>query len=209
MKHFQNILKKLLRNDHGTAVTEFGLIAIPFSIVMMGSFDLGYQMYVRSVLEGTLVEVARGSSIENPQFTGAGATLEDRIEETMKRKINSIARNATYSIVIKNFAEFSGIGKPEKLTTDVNGDGQFDEDDGDCWKDLNGNGLYDSIAGRSGIGGASDIAYYEINITMPRLFPMAQLVGASPNYEIKATTLFKSQPFTVQEVPQIECGDPV
>ena len=50
---------------------------------------------------------------------------------------------------IKNYYEFSGVGKPEKLTTDHNSNGQYDEDDGDCWEDVNDNENYDLSAGRS------------------------------------------------------------
>lgn len=194
------------KNESGMAATEFGLIALPFALILMGAFDLGYQMYVRSVLEGSLADVARTASLENPNFTLAGATLEERVEKTMKQKINSIARNATYTVSIQNFASFSGIGKPEKLTTDVNGNGSFDESDGDCWSDLDGDGLYDAIAGRAGVGGASDVVHYEILMTMPRLFPMAKLLGASDRYQISASMLFRSQPYAVQEVPNIVCG---
>ncbi len=209
MRMFRRMQERLARNEEGMAVTEFGLIAVPFAMIMMGAFDLGYQMYVRSVLEGTMVDVARRTSVESPQFSGTGATLEERIEETMKEKINTVARNAKYEVTIKNFSEFSGVGKPERLTTDVNGNGQFDDSDGDCWEDLDGDGLYDSIAGRDGVGGASDVIYYEVKMTMPRLFPMAKLVGASQYYEISANTLFRSQPYSVQDVPNIECGEVV
>jgi len=206
MKILKVVCRQCWRDEHGAAATEFGLIVVPFAIILMGVFDLGYQMYVRSVLEGTLVEVARKTSVENPQFGGSGATLEDRIEENLKKKVNSIARNATYTVSIQSFQEFSGIGKPEKLTTDVNSNGQFDDSDGDCWQDLNGNGSYDAIAGRGGVGGASDVIFYEVNMTMPRLFPMAGLIGASEYYNISAKTTFKSQPFGEQQVPSIECG---
>jgi Flp pilus assembly protein TadG len=194
------------RDDSGMAATEFGLLAVPFVLILMGAFDLGYQMYVRSVLEGTLVDVARRTSLENPAFSASGATLEEKIEATMKDKIDSIARNATYSVSIKNFSDFSGIGKPEKLTTDVNGNGVFNSSHGDCWRDLNGNGLYDTQAGRVGVGGADDVVYYEVTMTMPRLFPMAGLLGASNEYSISTNTLFRSQPYAVQAVPDIKCG---
>ncbi len=200
--------QRLSDNEQGMAATEFGLIAFPFALVMMGAFDLGYQMYVRSVVEGSLANAARKASVESPTFDGSGTTLEERVEETLKEQINNIARNATYDVSIKNFEDFSGIGKPEKLTTDVNGNGEFDESDGDCWQDLNGNGVYDSEAGRDGIGGASDVILYEIDMTMPRMFPLAGLIGASENYNINAKTVFRSQPYSVTEVPNIECGEP-
>lgn len=199
--------RELVSDQKGMAAVEFGLIAFPFALVMMGAFDLGYQMYVRSVVEGSLANAARKASVEAPSFNGTGSTLEERVEETLKNEINAISRDATYTITIKNFEDFSGIGKPEKLTTDVNGNGQFDETDGDCWKDLNGNGSYDTSAGRDGIGGASDVIFYELDLTMPRMFPLAGLIGVSESYQISAKTVFRSQPYSVTEVPNIECGE--
>ncbi|QJB67908.1 TadE/TadG family type IV pilus assembly protein [Parasphingorhabdus halotolerans] len=206
---FRNFRRKIFRNEDGTTIVEFGMIIVPFAVILMGAFDLGYQMYIRSVLEGTLAEVARKTSVENPSFNGTGATIEDKIAEEMNKRLKHIANNAVVAVDIKNYSEFSEIGKPEKLTTDVNGNGSFDESDGDCWQDLNENGLYDSVTGRNGIGGASDVIYYQVSLTKPRLFPMAGLVGASKNYEISAETLFRSQPYSVQNAPIIECGEPV
>jgi len=199
---------ELAGDEEGAAMVEFGLIAIPFIFITMAAFDLGYQMYVRSVLEGTLSEVARKTSVENPEYSGSGATLEERIEDAIRARVNRVAQNATYDISIKNFSDFSGIGKPERLTTDVNGNGEFDETDGDCWQDLNANGLYDDVAGRDGVGGASDVMHYDVSMSVPRLFPLAEFVGASQNFNVNAKTLFRTQPFAAQESPDIECGEP-
>ena len=151
-------------------------------------------------------------STENPVVVGAldDDTLEDRIRYQLEKKINTVARNATYTIELKSYAEFSGVGKPEKLTNDVNQNGQYDEEDNDCWEDLNDNGVYDLAGGRDNdVGGASDIVFYDLNVEMPRLFPLSGLIGASDKYEINVQTAFRTQPFDVQYAPPTLCADDV
>ena len=90
MKQLLLNTKCLGRDESGIAATEMGLILVPFSILLMGAFDMGYQNYVRSVMQGTLTEVAREASTENPVFTGSGQTIEDRIMEKMQRRLEPV-----------------------------------------------------------------------------------------------------------------------
>ncbi len=218
MTIFKNLKRKLSRDERGMAVTEFGIILVPFSILLMGAFDLGYQNYLRSVLQGTLTEAARQASTENPIFAGTGATLQDRIQDSIEKRVKDLYPDVDFegdpndpdddAVKIRNYYEFSGVGKPEKLTYDANGNGEFDFDDADCWQDLNDNGSFDLDAGRDGLGGSSDIIFYEINVSIPRIFPMAALIGASENYTVTADTAVRTQPFETQQVPQNVCAEP-
>ncbi|MEP2989018.1 MAG: TadE/TadG family type IV pilus assembly protein [Parasphingorhabdus sp.] len=218
MTIFQNLKRKLSRDERGMAVTEFGIILVPFSILLMGAFDLGYQNYLRSVLQGTLTEAARQASTENPIFSGTGATLQDRIQDSIEKRVQDLYPDVDFegdpnnpdddAVKIRNYYEFSGVGKPEKLTYDANGNGEFDFDDGDCWQDLNDNGSFDQDAGRDGLGGSSDIIFYEISVSIPRIFPMAALIGASENYTVTANTAVRTQPFETQQAPQNVCAEP-
>jgi hypothetical protein len=170
-------------------------------LVMLGLLDLGYMMYVRSTLQGALNDVARQAAVETPGFAGEG-TLEERIEEAVKDRMAPLTAGTTITVEATNYYEFSGIGKPEKLVTDVDGDGRYDA--GDCWQDLNGNGNYDTSTSRTGVGGADDVAVYQAVMNKPRLLP-AELLGFSPNYDINVTTMVRNQPYANQAVPPVEC----
>ncbi len=196
--------RRLRRDSHGMALTEFGLILVPLMVVLLGAFDLGYQSYVRSVLQGVLNDVARTATVENPVFAYAGDTTEERIATAIEERVNGIARGASYTIEQSNFYEFSGVGNAEKLVTDVNGNGAYDP--GDCWEDNNGNGRFDTNAGRSGRGGADDVVYYDVTLTMPRLLPVSSLYGVPDNYTINARAAIRNQPFADQSIPATECG---
>ena len=110
-------------------------------------------------------------------------------------------------IAQSNFYDFSGIGNPEKLMTDVNENGQYDESDGDCFADLDEDGEYDTDTGRDGIGGANDVVFYEATLTMPRLVPLHGFLGVSPEYNLRADTAIRNQPYEAQRTPPVVCGD--
>jgi Flp pilus assembly pilin Flp len=199
--------RRLSRESRGMAIVEFGFVVVPLMVVLLGAFDLGYQQYVKSQLQGVLDRVARSASVEDPVFTEAGATVEEQVENAIRERVNRIARNATYTIEQTNYYEFSGVGRPEKLVTDVDGDGEFDDDE-DCWQDLNRNGSYDEVAGRTGQGGADDVVFYEVTVTMPRIVPVMSLIGVPDDYNIVARAAIRNQPFADQVSPPVECATP-
>lgn len=197
--------KKLTTHIQGATVVEFALILGPLCVLLLGGLDLGYQSYVRSVLQGSLNDVARSGSMEDPVLSCATGTVEARIRCSIEAKVDTIARNATYDIKMNNFFEFSGVGRSEKLVTDHADNGVYD--DGDCWEDLNENGQYDTNAGRQGIGRADDVVFYDVTVTMPRLFPLGGLLGLSDEYSITAQTAIRNQPYSRQAPPPTLCEE--
>jgi len=206
MTGFQSMLTRLRRDGRGVTSLEFALVALPLCIMIMGGFDLGHQAYIRSVLQGALTDAARRASVQNPQFNASGNTTEDQVKATILQQLQAITPNATITVSESNFYDFSNIGNPEKLMTDVNGNGKYDAADGDCFSDLNENGKYDSDSSRNGIGGANDVVFYKANIVMPRLLPVAQLLGFSPDYRMTVETAIRNQPYGTQKTPPIVCG---
>lgn len=198
-------IRTFARDERGMAATEFGLLVVPLMIVLLGAFDLGYQSYVRAQLQGVLNDVARTAVVESPDFSGfSGSTTEERIENAIESRVNDIARNATYTIEQTNFYEFSGVGNAEKLLTDNNGNGEYDA--GDCFEDINRNGSFDTNAGASGQGGADDVVYYEVTLSMPRIVPVTKLIGVPDNYTISARAAVRNQPYDDQAVPPTVCA---
>lgn len=204
MTKLTSLIRRLRTDNRGVALTEFGLISIPLMVVLLGAFDLGYQSYVRAVLQGALNDISRTAAVENPAFGTDGDTVEEQIAAAIEERVNGIARNATYTIEQTNYYEFTGVNASEKLITDFNGNGEYD--DGDCFEDLNDNGNFDSQAGRTGRGGADDVVFYEVTVVMPRLVPVTGLIGVPSNYTIEANAAIRNQPYANQEVPETVCA---
>lgn len=190
-------------DESGAALVEFALILTPMLVLLLGGVDVGYQAYLRSVLQGALYDVARSGSMETLSFDCDGDTVEERIGCALRERSDVVARGATYEIEMSNFYDFSTVGRSERLVTDYNGNGRYDA--GDCFVDLNQNGAFNLNAGRVGVGGADDVVFYRVTLTMPRLLPMPELLPFPPNYEIVAETAIRNQPYARQSTPPTIC----
>ncbi|MCX7284944.1 MAG: pilus assembly protein [Novosphingobium sp.] len=199
----RHLWRRLVADRTGAAAVEFAMIILPLTVVMMGTYDIAYQFYLRSVVQGALNDVARTASLEAPAFDCTGTTLIDQIQCAVKKRSSVIAQDATFDIVVKNYFDFSTVGRSEKLVTDYNKNGAYDT--GDCFVDLNENGVFDVAAGRLGVGGGDDVVFYEVTVTMPRVFPVADFMPISKNYSIVAQTALRNQPYTRQKIPPTVC----
>lgn len=193
----------LLTDQAGATAVEFALVITPLMGVFMMCFDLGYQAYLRSVVQGALNDVARTASLEAPALNCTGITLVDQIQCAVKRRSDVVARDATYEVDVRNYFDFTGVGRSEKLVTDYNNNGAYDA--GDCFVDLNENGVFDAVGGRSGVGGGDDVAFYKVTVRMPRLFPMHKFMDVPEQYEITGETALRNQPYTRQRTPPTVC----
>lgn len=194
--------RNLRRDERGAALMEFGLLVVPFCMLLLGMLDIGYQMYLRSTLQGALNDVSRTAVVENPSIAGTG-TIQERISAAVRKRLAGLASHGTWNLSVASFEDYSSVNVPEKLTYDPNRNGSVDA--GDCWIDLQVNGVHDARPQRSNIGGAEDIALYTATMRMPRLLPMAKLAGMSPNYEITVRSVVRNQPYANQSPPPTAC----
>lgn len=179
---------------------EFGFVAPVLVLMFMAAFESGYTIYLKTVAAGTLESRARSASLE-------GAT-ESQFDADIRRAMYGIlptyARNAGNIVLTKrNYTDFSRIDAPEKITTDANSDGILDI--GDCWLDEDLNGQYGTNEGASGLGGPDDGVFYTVRLQLPRLFPMASMMGMSPDLTVTVNTLVINQPYGTQTIRPTEC----
>ncbi len=179
-------MRRLLRSERGIAATEFGLILPAFAILLMGGFDLGHGLYEKTVLEGALQKAARDSSLE----TGAGR--EAQIDLLIRQQLLALNKDATVTISRRFYRTFSqsAARAPEP---DANGNGMCES--GEVYSDTNGNGVYDADGADAGQGGARDVVVVTVTMSHPRMFPVAALIGLSPNTEVTGKTVLANQPF--------------
>jgi Flp pilus assembly protein TadG len=195
------LLKKLRRDQRGLTIVEFALIAPVLFTMLLGTFDLSYNMYFRNLMDGVLEEAARRAAVG-----GVSSTETDTYITTQVKKILPASqRNNSQALKIKKLAytNFSDVGKPEKITADTAPLGEINV--GDCFIDSNGNGTYDLDRGASGQGGADDIVFYEVTASFPRLFPLSKLLGLSATNTVKTNTLIRNQPFAEQDLELQKC----
>lgn len=181
-------LNALLRDNRGAAIIEFAIVSPVFLIVIMGFGELSYQAYVRAVLTGAMQKAGRDSTIQ-----GAGAR-SDELDQKVIAMVRTVAKNGTFSWTRKNYAQFGNIAPEAFIDANANGI----RDPGECFSDINANGIWDADPGKSGQGGAGDVAVYSVTVTYPRLFPVGAWLGWSGNQSLTATTTLKNQPYASQ-----------
>ncbi|KHK91530.1 hypothetical protein LK12_11945 [Novosphingobium malaysiense] len=177
-------------DESGASAVEFALVAPVLLMAMMGLFDLGYNVYTATLLEGAIQKAARDSTIEGS--VSKTSTLDGRVTDMVR----NIAPQAQLTFKRTAYASFSDVGKPEDFT-DVNNDGMCDA--GEPFEDANGNGVWDADQGKAGSGGARDAVLYEVKVTYPRPFPVTAIFGMSADYAMTSRTVLRNQPYNVSE----------
>ncbi len=196
MRALPTFLRRLFADQRGASVPEFALILIPLCLLLFGGLDMGYQLYVRSVMLGAMERATRLTTLQTVDSTA----VEADIEATIKR----IAPNATVNTTKGSFYQYSQVDAMERLTKDTNGNGTLDS--GDCWEDVDDNNVRNTVnAGKSGIGGADDIVRYTTTVTYNRILPIWRIIGMGSSVTMTANTMTRRQPYELQSTPPIRC----
>jgi Flp pilus assembly protein TadG len=180
----------------GVAAIEFAFVAPVIAMFMMGVGDLLYNTYANSILLGAVQKAGRDATLQANASTTATATIDTQV----MNQVRKVAPAATYLSTRESYSSFSNVDLPEPFQDKAGGTTGVYDAGIDCFTDMNGNGTRDLDGGKSGVGGASDIAQYKITVTFPRLFPVAKILGFSADVSLTAETLLKNQPYAGQTV---------
>jgi Flp pilus assembly protein TadG len=171
-------------------MVEFGLISPVMLLLLMGTFDVGHSLYMRSVLEGAVQKAARDAGLES----GVVTTRQESIDNKVKAQVLHLANNANVTITRRFYRSFTdAAAKLPETFTDNNGNGRCDN--GEPYSDRNNNNVYDADGASQGQGNAQDSVLYTVALSYPRMFPLHGLIGLSPTTTIKATTVMNNQPY--------------
>ena len=188
-------LRGIAADRKGATIVEFALISPVLCVVLLGFIDLGYRSYVSSVIQGALQEAARNATVGTK--TGA------QIDALVISRLKSFSKYSTPVINKTSYSDYSGVQMPEKITSDTAPVGVYNSTD--CYEDANNHGKYDLDRGKTGLGGADDVVYYEIVLTFPRIVPLGKILGFSNTQTIRAATVMQNQPFAARSVPPVLC----
>ncbi|WP_419808304.1 TadE/TadG family type IV pilus assembly protein [Sphingomonas sp.] len=179
-------------------LVEFAFVAPVMLLMIFGVMDLGFRLYVQSILTGAMQRAGRDASLET------GASRASTLDDDVVKSVHAVVSNATWASSRQSFSDYGSI-KPEPFT-DSNSNGVYDV--GECYSDVNDNGSWDENPGRTGLGGANDAVIYTMTITYPRLFPLAGWLGWTGDQVISSRTVLKNQPYSTQNgfAPVTRCS---
>jgi len=181
----RSFFRALRRDRRAATIVEFALILPVMCMMLLGTLDLGYRSYVSSVVQGALHDAARMATV--------GGVTTAQIQTMVQNKLQAFSRNATITTSTRSYSDYSGVKVAETITQDTAPFGVYNQ--GDCFQDANGNGVYDTDRGRSGTGGAEDVVYFEVTMTYPHIVPVGRLFGWSSNVTTTQNTVLRNQPF--------------
>ncbi|GAA4038557.1 TadE/TadG family type IV pilus assembly protein [Parerythrobacter jejuensis] len=181
-------LVSTLRQDRsGATIVEFGMISPAIIVMMLGVFDITYNMYSSSLLTGAVQQAARASALEGANASTQNAAVEAAVQR--------VAPHATFTHKRVAYTTFTEVGSAESYD-DLNGDSVCN--DGEPFEDANGNGFWDDDRGVVGLGGARDAVVYTVSIDYPRVVPIASFIGVPNHYKHDVQTVLRNQPWALQ-----------
>lgn len=180
------LLRRLAGDDRGATIVEFAIVAPVFIVLLLGIFDFGHMVYAQSVLQGAVHAAGRDSGLES------GADFMDRIDEKVRGQVGNIVPHGSVLTSRTNYESFNDVNKPEDFV-DANGNGAYDGNE--CFTDVNENGQWDEDRGLEGLGGADDVVLYTATLEYDRLVPLFRFVGGAERRTMAASTILRNQPF--------------
>jgi Flp pilus assembly protein TadG len=178
-----------MRDDSGVTVAEFALLAPVLCMTLMGLFDMSYNFYAETMIEGAVQNAARDSTIES--FANNPAALDNAVRDA----VQGVVPSAVVTIQRSAYTDYSDVGQAEEYT-DTNGDGSCNNNE--PFEDVNGNGIWDSDRSQTATSGARDAVVYEVSAVYDRAFPLPSLINLDPQVTVNARTLLRNQPFNLQ-----------
>ncbi|MEZ5708738.1 MAG: TadE/TadG family type IV pilus assembly protein [Blastomonas sp.] len=186
MNRIAQFFRTIRRDSSGVTAVEFGLVAPTFIMMLLGIFDLGYNVYARAILDGAVQKAARDATLES------GPAGLSTIDARVQNLIGPLGANATFAFDRKNYLDFADVGRAEDFE-DQNDNGVRDA--GECYTDENENLTWDADVGKTGVGGARDVVLYSVSMTYDRKFPLYAMIGQGQDATIVSSTVLRNQPY--------------
>lgn len=180
-------ISKFWRDQQGVTVIEFAFVAPIALLLIMGTLELGYQQYASAILNGAMDEAGRNSGLES------GPAALEAIDDKVRETVRNVVPSAQFKFERRAYSDFRSVNRPEPFEDSkvVNGT----RDPGECFVDLNGNGVWDALRGKDGQGGAAQVVQYRTTVTYPRLLPLYNWLGWGNDVTLVSSTTLVNQPY--------------
>lgn len=181
------------RSERGTALVEFALVAPPLFLLVIGMFEVAMLMFINVSVEGGLKEAARWG-ITGQEPTDVGMTREDQIVAIIENNTFGLIELTSADVILKAYDSFSDVGKPEPFTDSDPFNGVHD--DGETYTDVNGDGEYSDDQGMIGAGQFGEVVQYTVNYSWGLMTPyLADLMGQDGVIHMSASVVVQNEPY--------------
>ena len=188
------VLDALRRNDDGAAAVEFALVLMIFLMVVIAIMELGMIMLRQNLMDNAVHAASR--------FGMTGMSEAQQLAQ-----IHRIVGNRTMGLVdmdevdidVLIYASFDRVGAPEPFVDAEPFNGVFDA--GEAYTDVNGNSQWDADQGRPGGGRSGEIVLYRVTYDAPSMtgFLDDSLFGGDGTIRQTARLAVRNEPFDIRE----------
>lgn len=107
--------RSLLRDERGSALVEFGLLAMPFLLLLVGTVEISVMFFTSAVMEGATREAARQIRTGNIQNSGDPvATFQTQLCDALYNVIDC----SQVIFNVQTFADFGSVNMPIEVNED-------------------------------------------------------------------------------------------
>lgn len=192
MKYLKyDILVRIKRCAKGATAVEFALILPVFLLLLFGTLEFSFILYVKAVLNGASDVGAR---LGKTGYSASGISRQQTILNAIGQKTGGFLDTSKMTVTTLVYKKFSDIGGPEPYV-DANHNGVYDN--GESFTDVNGSGSWDSDMGKAGLGSAGDIVVYKIHYPWRVLTPLVGkiIADSSGNYSLDTAIVVRNEPY--------------
>lgn len=180
-----------IKDRQGATIIEFAIVAPMLFLLLAGIIEIGLILFTFAAMEGA---TNIGARTGKTGFSQGSGSRESFIRNEIQRLTGGFLDSGSISISILSYSSFSNVGKPEPCiqppqapcpgTSGVN------------YVDINGNGQWDEDQGRSTAGGSGSIVLYRVRYPWTLFTPvMSSLIGSGGTYNITATAAVRNEQF--------------
>jgi Flp pilus assembly pilin Flp len=188
------MIRRFARDQRGTATVEFALIGLVLFALLAGVIELALIMFAQSSLENA-ARIASRYGITN-QVGPSGDRAAELLEKAREQLPGIIDPNKV-TLTMLQYSDFSKIGQPEPFDDDCNPpeavtcNSKYDP--GETYKDINGNGQWDADQGTPGPGPNGALVVYELSYKWDQVFSITELFHLTP-INLSARIIVRNEP---------------
>jgi hypothetical protein len=187
------LLRRFTRTERGTAVVEFALVAPPLFLLVIGMFEVAMLMFINVSVEGGLKEASRWG-ITGQEPADEDMTREQQIVQIIENNTFGLVQLTSDNVTMLTYDSFSDVGKPEPFVDGPPYNGIRDE--GESYTDVNGDGEYSDDQGLIGAGQFGDVVQYTVRYGWGLMTPLlGDLMGQDGVIHMSASVVVQNEPY--------------
>ena len=172
----------------------FALVLMVFLVVVFAIMELGMIM-LRQILMDNAVHAASRFGM-----TGLNeAQYQAQIRRIIDNRTMGLVDTDQVNIDVLTYTSFDRVGTPEPFVDTEPFNGVFDE--GEDYTDVNGNNQWDADQGKPGAGRSGEIVLYHVTYDAPSVTGVLddRLFGGDGAIRLTARAVVRNEPFDIRE----------